>query len=289
MQDRTGIVGGDRTAEQLQLVRALFPELAQQLDVAHEANAGASSETRFDDWLDQEAATQHAGAAFAPLADSAGAERLTAAFRAATDAAKFAGIIVPEPEAFAAAGVDLTALAAALVEDPTLLPVPSPYGLGADRWQDAFSQAVAAHGALLAQRDGASPLVLATDAAREFASLDRVPSSEVPTVVPHTRRGPKLQWTLRLIPSDSAPSLLGLGFVHGPHATLPEMLMLQLMRISAGEEPVDAGTFTWLAGTLADGKLAARHVYDAGERVIRITCREIGNQGPHLGARPPIS
>lgn len=64
--------------------------------------------------------------------------------------------------------------------------------------------------------------------------------------------------------------------------------MLQLIRVVSGEPLVDARSFTWLAGPLADGRLAARHVYDSAERVVRINCREVGNQGPHLGARPPV-
>jgi hypothetical protein len=66
------------------------------------------------------------------------------------------------------------------------------------------------------------------------------------------------------------------------------MLMLQLSRVVAGEPLVDATSFTWLAGVLAGGKLAARHVYDEAEDTVRITCREVVSQGPHLGARPPV-
>jgi len=69
--------------------------------------------------------------------------------------------------------------------------------------------------------------------------------------------------------------------------------MLQLTRAAAGEAPLDGGaggaSFTWLAGELAGGGLAARHVWDASEGAIRVSSREIGSQGPHLGARTSIA
>lgn len=274
--------------EQLRLVRALFPSLAGEIDAAAApADAGAA----FDSWLDRQAGALLAGAAFATLEDPALAERFDSAFARARAAAALLEVELPEPEAFAAAGADLGHLGGLLSGREDLVPVPAPYGLGSERWRAAFARAAAAHPEVLTPEAGDSPLVLAADAERGFAALDRIPETAgaLPVVGQRAGVGTVLRWTIRLVPGASAPSTLGLGFAHGPHVSLPELLMLQLMRIAAGEPPVDSGTFTWLAGPLADGKLAARHVYDAGERVIRITCREIGNQGPHLGARVPAA
>lgn len=277
--------------EQLGLVRALYPGLADRYDRAAAAHTGEQAGADFDAWLDREAGALHAGAAFGAIADPAVSLRLTTAFSAARAAAALADLTVPEPEAFAAAGLDLSRLGALLAEHPDVVPVPAPYGVGAAGWRAAFGRAAAAHPEVLGGESGASPLVLASEAERGFAALDRIPESagSVPLVTQPAADGRVLRWTLRLVPAASAPAVLGLGFAHGPHASLPEMLMLQLMRITSGEEPVDTGTFTWLAGSVEDGRLAARHVYDAGERVIRITCREVGNQGPHLGTRPPLA
>ncbi|QIM18527.1 hypothetical protein G7066_07675 [Leucobacter coleopterorum] len=162
----------------------------------------------------------------------------------------------------------------------------APYGLGAERWRELFRGATAQQGSPLS---GDEPLLLAAEAVDGFTILDSVPDVTSPRVEVARPEGASVTWTLRLVPSSAKPPLLGLGFAHGPHVSLPEILMLQLMRIVSGERPVDTESFTWLAGALADGRLAARHVFDESEAVIRISCREIGNQGPHLGARPPVN
>ena len=286
--------------EQVQLVRALFPRLAAEL-------AGGNDPTaEFDAWLDQQAGSVLAGAAFGAVRSPETAARFDDAFVHARAAAALLDVPLPEPEAFAAAGSDLARFGELLEARAELTPVPAPFGLGIERWREAFMRAGLAHPEVLSGEHGASPLVLAADAERGFAALDRIPetAAALPVVAQRgstvaqrgstvaqrgsTAAARPVRWTLRLVPSDSAPSVLGLGFAHGPHVSLPELLMLQLMRILAGEPPLDTGTFTWLAGPIADGRLAARHVYDAGERVIRITCRETGNQGPHLGSRTPV-
>ncbi|QYM76087.1 hypothetical protein [Leucobacter luti] len=276
------------TAEQLRLVRTLFPDLAASYDAAAAANAEDAS-AKFDDWLDREAGAIHAGAAFGSGTDPEVTRRWEASFHAARIVADLADTVLPEPEAFAAAGADLSRLGTLLAQRPDLVAVPAPYGMGAEHWRRTFVRAALEYPGVLGGESEGSPLVLATDAERGFAALDRIPESagSPPIVAQRRDDGRSLWWTLRLIPAGSAPSVLGLSFAQGPHVSLPEMLMLQLMRITEQLEPVDTGTFTWLAGSIADGRLAARHVYDAGERVIRITCREVGNQGPHLGARPP--
>lgn len=318
-------------AERLRLVRALFPELAARVDTAYlsfadHSIAGENRRAGFDAWLDNQVSSVLPGAASLTIDDGALAARFDRAFVAARTAAKLLSIEVPEVEAFVEAGVDLSRLAEALKADPSLVPVPAPYDLGAHRWIEAFAAPMMPR------------LLIAEDAAREFQSLDVAPDPASPTVQVRAGRGntggsdtgggntrgnntgsgntgagntgasntgasntgasntgagnsgdrKAVRWTLRLIPAGTAPALMGLSFAHGPHVSLPEILMLQLMRASAGETPLDATSFTWLAGSLAQGKLAARHVYDATEDAIRITCREVVSQGPHLGARPPI-
>lgn len=270
------------SGDELRLARLLLPELAERLDEAVGATGAARAEHDFDAWLDAESdrVGDHAvSAAFAGLGSDAGA-RFSAALRRARALAQRIGATAPEPEALIAAGLDLERLAAALAEDPALELVLAPFGIGDAAWRDAF-RTTGAGGA-------AGGLVLATEVVREFALLDTVPDPATPRVSVVGADGRRIDWTLRAIPADERPAVLGLGYAHGPHVALPEMLALQFGRILAGEPPVDTQTFTWLAGTLADGGLAARHVYDRSEDVVRIAAREIGNQGPHLGARPPI-
>ncbi|QIK64646.1 hypothetical protein G7068_01720 [Leucobacter viscericola] len=280
--------------DQLRLVRSLFPNFAETLDAAHTEHGLAEaipdqSGAGFDAWLDDEARQLREGAlAGAPFATLPAAEssRFERAFAAARLVAQRSHLTLPEPEAFVEAGANLLALASKLAADPALVPVIAPYGLGPERWRELFRAAAEQQGSPLS---GGEPLLLAAEAVDGFAILDSIPdvtSSRVEIALPE---GGSVTWTLRLIPSSPKPPLLGLGFAHGPHVSLPEILMLQLMRIASGERPVDTESFTWLAGSLADGRLAARHVFDESEAVIRISCREIGNQGPHLGARPPVS
>ncbi|CAG7595361.1 hypothetical protein LEUCIP111803_00039 [Leucobacter soli] len=292
----TAVLGDEssRERDRLRLSRALFPALAASLDAALEraTGFGAAPSAAFDTRLDAEAAERFAGAGLAELSGRAGGSRLERAFLTVgvivRECFEVPGLALPEPESFAASGVDLARLAELLEADPALAPVPAPHGLGAEAWQAAFRAASLRPGSPFAADPG--PLVLAAEVAREFGLLDLAPSDpggQVP-VAQNTATG--AVWTLRLIPASPEPETLGLNFTHSaPHATLPEMLMLQLMRAIEGEAPLDGGdgrgSFTWLAGMLAEGRLAARHVYDAGS--IRITAREIGSQGPHLGARSP--
>lgn len=292
--------------DRLRLSRALFPDLAERLDAAlaealesipggaslvGDSRGGVSPAAAFDARLDAEAAAMFAGAGLAGLAGSAGGARLQQAFASAEEAVRAffpgVGLVLPEPEAFEAAGVDLSRLAGLLAADPMLVAVPAPHGLGSDAWRAAFRRAAAAPGGSFSEVDAAGdpqePLALASEVLREFEALDRMPAGQEPV---------GRAWTLRLVPAAQQPAILGLNFAHGgPHVTLPEMLMLQLMRAVEGATPLDGGdgrsSFTWLAGSLADGRLAARHVFDAG--AIRITAREVGSQGPHLGARPPVA
>lgn len=267
------------TENRVELMRALFPDLADRVDAAYEAFAGERPEAAFDDWVDARATEVLPSAARLSIEDAAVAERFDRAFASANVVAELLGVRVPEIEAFAEAGVDLERLAASLSQDSSLVPVASPYGLGSAVWYEGFAAL------------GGPSLLIADEAEREFELLDSAPLTGTQIVALGDRVGMAdraVQWALRLVPADDGPPLLGLSFAQGPHVTLPEMLMLQLSRVSAGEPPVDATSFTWLAGALAQGRLAARHVYDAAEDTVRITCREVVSQGPHLGARPPL-
>lgn len=259
--------------ERALLARALFPELAADLDAALAEHGEPSQSAELDSWLDARAAEVRAGAGLDEVVDPGVAARLQSSFTAARGAAGLLGIPLPEPETFLDAGIDIAEFERRLAADASLVPVIAPHGLGPEVWIAAFARVP----------DEETILVFAREAVREFELLDAVPAG-VPTV----RGEAGAAWTLRAIPGGPKPAVLGLGFAHGPHPTLPEMLTMQLMRLLGGEPLVDASSFTWLAGSLAGGRLAARHVYDASERTIRITCREIGSQGPHLGARPPV-
>ncbi|SDQ34202.1 hypothetical protein SAMN04488565_2305 [Leucobacter chromiiresistens] len=270
-----------RVSARLELIRALFPDLASDLDAAAARHAAPGAAASLDDRLDAAAARLLPQAAFADIDDRGARSRVERSFAAARAACAWMSVDPPEPEAFAAAGVDFARLGAELASDPSLTAVPAPFGCGADVWRAAVAAATDASPDAVRETHGAYALVLASEAEHEFGVLDAAPAG-APVA---TSSG--VPWTLRLIPAGVRPPVLGLGFAHGPHVTLPEMLMLQLMLLAEGEQPVDSASFTWLAGALADGRLAARHVYDESERTIRITCREIGNQGPHLGARTP--
>lgn len=285
----------DSSEQHLRLVRSLFPELASHIDSAYEAAVedtgqnAHSVEASFDSWLDGEVETLRRSdfgeASFGSVSQGDARSRLAQAFSAARQAAHLLRVAVPLPEAFAAAGADFAQLAASLEADSSLTPVPAPYGLGAARWKEAFNRTnIQAEKPETIVAGKVTELYLATEVEREFSILDSAPDATSEHTLVDDRH---VHWTLRLIPAADQPAVLGFAFAHGPHVTLPEMLMLQLMRVADGLDPVDAGTFTWIDGALADGRLAARHVYDVNERAIRLSSREPGNQGPHMGARPP--
>lgn len=292
----------------LRLARNLFPDLAHHVDAAYaryatgEPGAGSPAEAdELDRLLDQRTAhlKQEGGAlsgiAFAELPDPSSRmmfERVFAAVRTVSDWIK---LPVPEPEVFEVAGVDFGHFATAMSQDASLLPVPAPHGLGAEQWQALFSHAATLPDspvqapnsqAQLGDRD-ASPLIMSSEVLRDFGLLDTVQNPETPVAVTTDAEGNRISWTIRLIPAGEKPETLGLSFAHGPHLSLPEMLMLQLIQIVTGGNLVDATCFTWISGVLGDGKLAARHVFDKADFTVRISCRELGNQGPHLGSRTP--
>lgn len=276
-------------AQGVAVARLLFAGVAKTLDDALRANTAdlgspVESPQRALERVLEEAERRARGgelgrAAFDGL-DPGEAARFEDAFAAARSAAEWEGLTLPEPEEFWAAGADRATLARALMVDPTLLPVPTPYWLGASRWVAAFRAAARQPGSPLAL---AAPLVIAPDVVRSFGELDRVPDG-----VPAVQTPEGVAWTLRLVPAGAAPPKLGVNHLVAPHVAAPEMLQLQLMRLAASEELVDQQSFTWLAGVFEGERFAARHLYDVGERSVRLNSREIGNQGPHLGARPPV-
>lgn len=274
------MVGQHTSGDRLTLLRAIFREIADEVDAAYAAAGDGSVVSEFDEELDRlMAEVLPSTDRFAGLTEHA-ARRFDDTFRRAGQVANLLDVRVPEPEIFLSAGIDFAVLFDLLGRRPDLEPVVAPYGLGAEAWQRAFA------------RSGTDTrLLIAPEAAREFSALDSAPDM-ISVSVQDTIEGGisrTVRWTVRLIPAAAAPPLLGMSFAHGPHVTLPELLMLQLGRLLAHEEPVDRATFTWLAGSLAGGRLAARHVFDVAEHAVRVNCREPQSQGPHLGARSPVS
>lgn len=262
------------------LLRNLFPDLAQQLDRALVASGAVDVAAGFEASLGNAVGQfqqRHAALAWHDVADVVARDAVMAAFDSVRGALQGSELELPAPESFASI-VDLAGFAGRYRQGYAV--VPAPHGLGLEGWQRLFQLAATRHPHRLDHRE---PLIVASEAVREFALLESQFTG--PTIAVAT---PGVRWSLRLVPAGPAPALLGLNYEHGPHVSLPEMLMLQLMRIGSGDEPLDQASFTWIAGGLSSGKLAARHVYDAADLAVRVSCREIGNQGPHLGARTPI-
>lgn len=184
----------------------------------------------------------------------------------------FIDLRVPEPEHFLLQGLDLEHLLGLNKECEQLTLVLAPHGLGAGAWQNIIERASAKK----------ISLQVAREVATEFALLDRVQESSLKQVTIAN-----VAWSLRWIPSAPAPEAIGLNHASGLHPSVAEMLSLQATRLARGADPLDQNTFTWMAGTISGGRLAARHVYDGAQKKVVISSREVGNQGPHMGARPP--
>ncbi|GAA1319395.1 hypothetical protein ACFSWE_06145 [Leucobacter albus] len=274
------------SGEAARLARLLFADVAEEVDRAladsQRAAGGRAATSRAEQIVEAAALAAREGdlarAAFAGI-DGLEASRFARAFELAAEVAAWSGLALPAPEEFWGAGADHGALARALMADASLVAVPAVYGLGAAGWTALYRTAARQAASPLSL---AAPLTLAPEVAAEFDLLD-VPPRGVPAV-----GSGDLSWALRLVPGSPKPPLVGLSHAHGPHPTLPEMLMLQLMHLVAGKPLLDSGSLTWLDGTLGGGKFAARELYDTTDRSVRVNTREIGNQGPHLGARPPI-
>ena len=281
-----GNVGAQGSGNEARLARLLFPDLADELDRAHaegsRAAGGTAPASGAEAMLDAAALAARQGdlgqAAFSSI-DGLEAVRFTRGFELAREVAGWRDLRVPEPEEFWAAGADHAALARALMADASLAVVPTIYGLGSDGWVALFRAAARQPSSPLSL---AAPLILAPEVTAEFELLDAVPRGVAAV------QGGEVSWTLRLVPATPKPPLVGLSHSHGPHPALPEILMLQLMHVAAREPLLDGSSFTWVHGTLSGGRFAARELFDTSERSVRVNTREVGNQGPHLGARPPI-
>lgn len=284
-------------AGDVRLARLLFDDLAGELDRALGHSEESGSHAQIDRLLDNAAQNARDGelgrAAFEGIA-APQAARLERAFASAREVVSWAGIQLPEPEAFWNLGVDRVAIARALQADPALMPVPAPHGLGEARWTELYRAGARQPGSPLSL---GSPLTLAREVAEAFGELDVVPgNSRALTTggrgkgVPggSAAGGEPVQWTLRLIPAGAFPPRTDVSHTFGPHPTLPEMLMLQLIRLVSGNEPVDRHSFTWLNGTIAGGRFAGRHFFDTSGGSVGVNAREVGNQGPHMGSRTPI-
>ncbi|MFF8817931.1 hypothetical protein ACF07D_08045 [Leucobacter sp. NPDC015123] len=296
-----GNVGAQGSENEARLARLLFPDLADELDRAHaegrRAAGGTAPASGAEAMLDAAALAARQGdlgqAAFSSI-DGLEAVRFTRGFELAREVAGWRDLRVPEPEEFWAAGADHAALARALMADASLAVVPTIYGLGSDGWVALFRAAARQPSSPLSL---AAPLILAPEVTAEFELLDAVPrgvaavqarAGQAGAVQAGAVQGGEVSWTLRLVPATPKPPLVGLSHSHGPHPALPEILMLQLMHVAAREPLLDGSSFTWVHGTLSGGRFAARELFDTSERSVRVNTREVGNQGPHLGARPPI-
>ncbi|MEB4614096.1 hypothetical protein [Leucobacter sp. M11] len=263
----------ERISDAAELGRALFPELAARVGASAPGPADGDAA---EHWLRAETERLRAGAwgpGLARFRDTSAGERLRDAFARASEVALALGVFLPEPESFFVAGVPRGEPA------DGDLPVPAPHGLGLAGWQRLFS--------------GSSPsgwprLVCSTEVVRWFAALDAVPAPDA-AIPPLRGRPGQPRWTLRWLPADPAPPEVGRPFQAarpGEHPSLPELLMLQAMRVVRGEPLLDPHGFTWLAGALPDARFAARHGADPARGAIRISTRDRGDQGPHIGTRP---
>lgn len=271
----------------VKLSRTLFAELAHELDEALAANVPQSkNDTSMQalgsmETLDAEAKRMSAPggilatSSLVEIKNESVRQRFQESFALLGEAADELGASLPDADMFQYAGYDFLRLASIAETDRDLVLVAAPFGLGLAAWQSLFrSDAM--------PLDAKIPLDVARELQEEFILLDRVQQADLPQV-----QDRNINWTLRLIPAAAKPEKMGLNYAVGPHPALPEMLMLQAMELLAGGTALDQNTFTWIAGKIAGGKLAARHVFDASQKRIIINSREIGNQGPHLGARPP--
>ena len=305
----------------------IWPDLAARIERAHAVHARngqtgqdpAAPDHAIEAALDDARAEGNPVLSRVPsIVNVSARDALDEAFLTAERLFGESGVPVPDSGDFALAGLNLTALGATWAasrgagqgSDTLLTPVLAAHGLGAAWWRARFAALRAdsaiednplrATGNDSGDGDG---LTLAPDVIAGFRVFDAVPEGARTGAVPvvlgsrasardsSDRSIGEVEWTLRLIPSGPTPVHVNLNHRAGgaEHPTLPEMLALQAGRILQGEPPVDQGVFTWLAGTIGDGRIAARAMWDASIGVVRVSCREIGNQGSYLGVRPPVS
>lgn len=259
--------------------RALFPDLATELDAIARNASEVSSRDRVGTWITDQTELLRSGhfhTALARYPDAASGAAMSNAFRAMESITQHIGIELPEPEDFLAAGASLQH------PDPdsasTLVPVPAPHGMGAAQWLRVFDGA---------SGGGRPSLTFSTEVTRWFAALDRIGSLDAPSVVVRERIG-LVVWTLRWIPGSVAAPLYGQPFRadwKSRYPTLPELLALAAIRHVAREAPIDTRSFTWLCGDLPLRSFAARYTHDILTDTIRISTRERSDRGAHIGTR----
>jgi hypothetical protein len=285
------------------LARALFPDLASQVDAAAPFSAAdlTGPEDSIDAWISNEVSRMNAGElgdTLAARSSDAERTRIDASITAARAAADSLGVQVPTFEELSAAGVRaarIEGLDASSGADslPALLPVLAPHGLGLSAWQRLFGEAhenvtnSVTGGEASTHQTRLRGLVVAEEIERWFSALDRVQDPTLPRLNVTEPRG-EVAWTLRWIPASPTALIVGRPYRVGPHPSLSELLMLQWIRQHFGDAPIDAQSLTWVAGDLPEPRLAARHTYDVAAGLIRINTRERTDQGPHIGTRPPV-
>jgi hypothetical protein len=102
-------------------------------------------------------------------------------------------------------------------------------------------------------------------------------------------------WTIALIPTTAKPQELSTPHtdketdtLSSQHATISQYLTLQATRIQAGETPVDADTYTWLAGTFENGAQAPRGSWFSGDGQVVVSWNRVGDQNDGIGVRLPV-
>ncbi|MGO1434348.1 MAG: hypothetical protein ACTHZM_01630 [Canibacter sp.] len=252
----------------------LFPELAASVA------STASSNSEVDEWIQRlvkKARTAELGTA---VFGGVTGTRVLNVFQHGFELARavFApyAVRVPEPEEFSPA-IEWKAFASALKDSASSRYelVIAPHGLGLGRWQTIGENHVL--------------LSVSSDVRAEFDRVDRVDDTEAPRARTVSPFGRTLEWTARLLPASESPAATGQKWNAHRQATLPEMLVLQFGRVIAGRELVDPHSFTWLSGAIAYGRKAARHTFDRSSQTLRISSREIGQQGQHQGSRTPLT
>jgi len=102
-------------------------------------------------------------------------------------------------------------------------------------------------------------------------------------------------WTIALLPTTAKPQELStphtdkeVDALSSQHATISQYLTLQATRIQAGETPVDADTYTWLAGTFENGAQAPRGYWDSDDGQVYVGWDGSSYQYDGIGVRLPV-
>jgi hypothetical protein len=158
----------------------------------------------------------------------------------------------PTPDELRMGGVDFASLGRVYerMEKASLQPtwVLAPDNLRANNWEYIYRRlqddpSINTNG--LIQKNG---LRISSVVQRNFEAISARPEN-VPSVA---NDGGYTHWTLRLIPSTPKPTEMGVSYADTRYPVKPtvaEYLTLQAVRLQAGEEPIDDGSWTNLQGT----------------------------------------